>query len=168
MEEAMNKHLVERRRLPDRRQPATEGRREEDVDALDKKLDSKFGVLRDRLERFIRRATLGFAVLGIACAVGLFGFGLVLKRETENSDDIQAQRKNFVEQSCKEQNERHDKTYSALVAAAAADEAKRTTEAAKAEVRRRRDVTLGLIDALAPKQDCAKLIEQATETKGKE
>src|SRR5213080_3383907 len=130
----------ERRSLPDRRRPPD--RRKDDVDALDQKLDERFGELRDRLSRFIRLATMGFAIVGIACALGLFGFGLVLKREHKNATDIQEQRKNFVLTSCDEQNKRHDQTYNQLIAAAAVDESKRKTEAAKAEVRRRRDVTL--------------------------
>ena len=63
-----------------------------------------------------------------------------------------------IVRECQVTNQRHDDTYKSLVDAAAIDEDNAKTGAAKAEVRRRRDVTLALIDALAPKRDCDNLI----------
>lgn len=147
--------------MPDRDRRKPPDRRKGDVEVLDKKLDERFGELRDRLSRFIIKATAGFAVLGVACAVGLFGFGLVLSRQHDTTQDIQHQRKTTIYTQCKQQNDRNKHTKDALIAGAAVDIAKRKTEAAKAEVRRRRDVTLGLIDALAPHQNCEALIAKS-------
>lgn len=146
---------------PERRNPPD--RRKEDYATLDQKIDERFNALTDRLARFISKALWGFAILGIACAIGLFGFGLVLHREALNADNIQKQRKATIMRSCREQNVAHDKTYNKLIFLAKQDEDQRTTEAAKQEVRRRRDVTLGLIDALAPRQNCVMLVTQAVE-----
>jgi hypothetical protein len=146
---------------PDRRQPPD--RRKEDYDTLDQKIDERFNALTDRLARFISKALVGFGVLGIACALGLFGFGLVLHREARIANDIQKQRKATIMRSCKEQNMAHDKTFGKLILLSKQDENQRKTEAGKQEVRRRRDVTLGLIDALAPRQDCASLVAKAVE-----
>lgn len=145
--------------IPDRRRPPD--RRKEDYDQLDQKIDERFNGLTTRLARFISKALWGFAVLGIACAIGLFGFGVVLHREGLNANEIQKQRKATILRACNEQNDQHDDTYNQLVALAKADEAQRKTEAGKREVRRRRDVTLALIDALAPHQNCKKLVTDA-------
>jgi hypothetical protein len=95
---------------------------------------------------------VAFAIIGGTSFVALFLYGQVLAQ-------VKDTRMDFVRSTCMSQNKTHDDTYSALVAAAAKDEADRKTEAGKAEVRRRRDVTLGLIDLLAPKQDCEYLVK---------
>ena len=59
--------------------------------------------------------------------------------------------------ACKDQNMRHDATTKSLIDAAAIDADKQDTQAGKLEVQRRRDVTIGLIDAIAPTQDCSKI-----------
>lgn len=137
-------------------------RRKEEYDVLDKKIDKRFDALTARLARFIVKALVGFTVLGVACAVGLLGFGIVLHRQGSAADDIQQQRKEAIRRTCTEQNDRHDETYSKLIDAAKTDEDQRTTEAGKQEVRRRRDVTLALIDALAPHQNCDDMVNAAT------
>lgn len=128
----------ERRRLelPDRRKHTYE--------ELEVKLDAYINKIETRLSRWLRRGLIAFAIIGVACVVALAGFGIVLRQ-------IQQQRYDF----CVSQNERRTNTTATLVAAAKEDEDDRKTEAGKAEVRRRRDVTLGLIQAIAPNQDCS-------------
>jgi hypothetical protein len=155
LEEAMS---PDRRQLPERRK--------EDYDKLDKKLDERFDKLTKRLADFIKQATIGIAIVGIACAVALTGYGFLLRAQHDTTQLIQDQRRAAILNSCTEQNERNAKTSQALIEGAALDISKRKTEAAKNEVRRRRDVTLGLINALAPKQDCGKLVAAAVKEDG--
>lgn len=110
---------------------------------LAENIDTHAEALDRRLETFIKKATLGFAIVGVSSAVGLAGFGVVLHEfQQDNTND------------CLKQNARHDDTSNQLIALAKVDEDARKTEAEKLEVRRRRDVTLALIDALAPKEKC--------------
>lgn len=107
-----------------------------------------FAELKEELHHFFRRMFIVVAIIGITSTLGLVGYGFALR-------EIQQQRLEV----CRNNNSRHDNTYAKLIALSAVDEAERKTEAGKAEVRRRRDVTLGLIDALAPHIDCAKVVE---------
>lgn len=60
-----------------------------------------------RLRRFFLRSLLAFAVIGIASAVAIFGFGLVLKRQSDITNDIQKQRFNSLFLSCTDTNDRN-------------------------------------------------------------
>lgn len=160
----------ERRKLdiPDRRQNTYEDlekalnqKLDEHIEAHEKALEKHEKALtehaerlEDRLSRFFSKALVAFAVIGMISAISIFGFGVVLR-------EFQNQRKAFVRITCEDQNERHDNTTDKLTKLAQADIDSRKTEAGKEEVRRRRDVTIGLIDALAPHQDCDALVEQA-------
>jgi hypothetical protein len=59
-----------------------------------------------------------------------------------------------ITDACEKTNQRHDGAILALREGSNVDIANAPTEAAKSEVRRRRDVTIALIDAIAPKQPC--------------
>lgn len=107
-----------------------------------------YAELKGELHHFFRRIWYIIILIGVTSTLGLVGYGFALR-------EIQQQRLEV----CMANNKRHDDTYKALTAAAADDEAKRKTEAGKTEVRRRRDVTLGLIDLLAPKIDCSKAVQ---------
>lgn len=78
------------------------GRREEDHEVLYEELEKGFDKLTDRLSRFIRNAMIGFAVLGISCAIALGGFTLVLRA-------FQNQRYNVFVTNCEDSNERNQK-----------------------------------------------------------
>lgn len=80
--------------------------------------------------------------------------------------DSQATKETIVRE-CKETNARNVSTKASLVAAAAKDIAKaeanakarkQNPELFKNEIEGRRDVTLALIDTLAPKRDCNNLV----------
>lgn len=132
----------ERRRLnlPDRRKNT--------YDQLEGHLDERLDKIEERVAKWLRRGLYAFAIVGITSTVALGGFGYVLRA-------VQIQRYEL----CVEQNAEHDNTESQLRAAAAIDEFAAKTEAAKAEIRRRRDVTIELIDALAPKRNCRDTVE---------
>lgn len=117
----------------------------------------RLGELQRAYEVFARRVLVALVVLFLAVVVSFAVQGLLIAANGERATEarnlavqIQAQRAEF----CRDQNANHDATYNALVRAAKVDENNRKTAAGKAEVRRRRDVTLGLIDALAPHRDC--------------
>lgn len=59
-----------------------------------------------------------------------------------------------INDTCKQTNVRHDATLNALKVGSDKDIHDAPTEVAKDEVRRRRDVTIALINAVAPKQKC--------------
>lgn len=153
--------------LPDRRRHG--------YSELEEKLDNHAQDLEDRLQRFITKALVGFAVIGLTSALSIFGFGLVLSEQAKTSDRlaelvienkktadaIQRQRETSIREDCQHTNKRHDDTFAKLILLSKQDENSRKTQAGKIEVRRRRDVTLGLIEALAPKQDCEKLVRNA-------
>ncbi len=107
-----------------------------------------YSELKNELRHFFKRIWLVVIVIGATSTLALVGYGFALA-------EIQAQRLEV----CRDQNDRHDNTANKLIELAAQDEMQRKTEAGKAEVRRRRDVTLGLIDALSPHRDCSKVVE---------
>jgi hypothetical protein len=125
--------------LPDRRANTYE--------ALSNRLDAHVKKSEDHLSRWIRRGLVAYAIIGIACAVALVGFGIALDRITDN-------RELFVRAECEKTNQRNTDTSNQLIGLAAEDAQNRKTAAGKIEVQRRRDVTLALIDALAPVEDC--------------
>lgn len=127
-------------------------RRKHTYAALEKRLDTHIDEIALHLRKWLRRGLFAFAIIGLACAAALFGFGYVVH-------DLRTTRANFTRDNCTATNSRHDNTYNALVAAAQTDQDNAPNEAAREEIRRRRDVTLALIDALAPHQNCTYLVK---------
>jgi hypothetical protein len=79
-------------------------------DHLRKELNDHADRIEARLHRFFMRALAALAIVGIASAVGLLGFGIVLKKQAEVSRDIQQSRFELQLDNCLKQNERHNKT----------------------------------------------------------
>lgn len=75
---------------------------------LDSKVDEEFEKLRTQLRRFFAKALGAFAILGLASAIALAGFGLVLSKQGSTSKEIQQQRYDSLLLSCYQQNTRHD------------------------------------------------------------
>lgn len=116
-----------------------------------------------RLRYFYTRALVAFAVIGITSALAIFGFGYVLSQQTDKGKEIQKQRKAFAQEACHETNDRHDRATAALVTGSTSDIQAAQTEAEKNDIRRRRDVTLALIDVIAPKQNCDVQAQEAVQ-----
>jgi hypothetical protein len=123
---------------------------------------------RERIERlhaayvaFARRVFVALTIITLAVVASLALAGLLIQENRDRAKDIQSQRKTAILADCQAQNARHDGATNALIDGAGQDERNAPTEAAKAEIRRRRDVTLGLIDALAPKVDCVALVRRS-------
>lgn len=91
--------------LPDRRR---HGYKE-----LNDKLEKHAAHIENRLRRFFTRALMAFAILGLTSAGSLLGYGLVLKKETRFSQEIQDQRFRSVLQQCLDQNRKHDRAIKA-------------------------------------------------------
>jgi hypothetical protein len=99
--------------------------------------------LKKELHHFFKRIWLIVIVIGLTSVVGLAGFGYLLRQE-----------RNEALARCENQNTRHDNAIYALIAGSNEDQLNQKDSVADEEIRRRRDVTIGLIDALAPKTDC--------------
>lgn len=105
---------------------------------------SGYRELKGELQSFFRKIWVIILLIGVLCALALGAFGIVLEQ----------QQKAALER-CENQNIRHDNAIYALNFASNQDQLNAKTEAAREEIRRRRDVTIGLIDAIAPKTDCS-------------
>lgn len=134
-------------------------------EALEKRIDEHAQEVEDRFHKWFVIGLVAFSIIALTSAAGLVGFGILLDRQKDFTEEIQDQRKASIIDICRDQNKRHDDTYSALIVAAKVDEDKQKTQAGKREVRRRRDVTLALIDVLAPHQECDLLAERAVQNK---
>lgn len=106
-----------------------------------------------KFQRFYRNALIAIAVIGVSSGVALAGFAYVL-----------VQQRNAVKEACANRNEQHDNAINSLIEGSDIDQQNALTEETKAEIRRRRDVTIGLIDAVAPKRDCDDLTQPAVKT----
>lgn len=130
-----------------------------------------------RLRRFFKGAIIAMSIIGVAVTVSLFGFGIVLREQQQTADqlaalvkqnqqfakDIQKQRKDAIIESCTAQNVRHDGATKALIDGSDIDQENAPNAAARKEIRRRRDVTIALLDALAPVEDCQKKAAEAVQ-----
>jgi hypothetical protein len=138
----------------DRRNLNLPDRRENTYEALEERLDNHIEEIVSKFDKWLRRGLLAFSIIALACGAALIGFGI-------NLSGIKDTRREFVRTTCQDTNRRHDQTYQQLIDLSQEDQNNAKTQAQKNEIKRRRDVTLGLIDALAPKQDCERLVRIA-------
>lgn len=104
-----------------------------------------YKVLKGEIHHFFFRIWLVLILIGLVCTVSLAGFGYLLY---EQKQDVLKRCENF--------NVRHDNATFALISGSNQDLLNAKTEEARIEIRRRRDVTIALIDSIAPKTpDCA-------------
>jgi len=130
-------------------------RRKNTYEELEKKLDEHISAIETKFDSWFRRGLVIVAFIGLCCAAALGGVYIVL-------GEVQNTRTEFIRTQCESQNKHNRDTSAQLTALALQDEQHRKTQAGKDEVRRRRDVTLSLIDALAPEQNCDYLVKLAT------
>lgn len=114
-------------------------RRKHTYAALEKKIDDHAHEIEDRFHHWFVRGLIAFAVIGLTSGTALIGFGVVLHNERQRAVEL-----------CEATNIRHDNAIKALKAGSDEDIKNATTPAAKTEIGRRRDVTIGLIDASTP------------------
>lgn len=149
------------------------GRR--DYDAVAEHVDAFINQTHDRFSRWFKVALGIIAFIALTTALAIFGFGLILHEQGKQADqiqatadankqlavDIQKQRKEAITTDCVRTNKRHDGAVAALIAGSDEDQKNAPNEAARKEIRRRRDVTIALLDALAPHQNCQELVNEA-------
>lgn len=119
--------------VPDRRENAFE----EYTSAVEK-----------RLHRFFMKALAIFAIIGLTSSIALAGFGVVLSQ-------VKDTRRDFVRDTCRAQNQRHDATVAEFHKVA--EELKKKYPSRAVEIDQSVESNLRLIDTLAPKQNCEKL-----------
>lgn len=159
--------------VPSGKERRSSGRR--DYDDLAEKVGLYTENTEKRLSRFFKGAIIALSIIGLATTGALVGFGIVLDAQQNTADqleklvdsnqkfakDIQDQRRESIITGCRTQNARNEATKEALTSGSDQDIRNAPTEEAKDEVRRRRDVTLALIDALAPADNCEEAAKRA-------
>lgn len=93
--------VADRRTVADRREVGWHEELKEELTAHADRIET-------RLRRFYSRALGAFAVIGIACAIALVGFGIVLDAQKTTTATIQNQRYESLLQNCLDTNVRHD------------------------------------------------------------
>jgi hypothetical protein len=118
-----------------------------------------YAELKNELHSFFRKIWVVVLTVGVTSTLGLVGYGFAIR-------EVQHQRL----EACEAQNMRHDNTEKMLRVASDADieRAKQNLPTSQGrvaveEIENRRDVTLRLIDALQPSQNCDNVVEQGLE-----
>lgn len=129
---------------------------------VDEHLNARITAVENRFSRWFKLGLVAFAFIALTTTAALVGYGVLLK-------ELRDTRVTFVKDTCESQNTRHDTTRNALIVASDRDieNAKKGNLTSQGrvsvqEIENRRDVTLGLIDLLAPKQNCDFLAKIAT------
>lgn len=136
-------------------------RRRHGYKELEEKLDQHAETIEQRLERFIRGALLGFAIIGLCSAGALIGFGFLLREIGDQADAIQEQRREAILRSCTDQNARHDNSVKAFNKVAR--EAIKKYPNRAEQIQQSAKSNLAIIEALVPKQNCVLLAQRAVD-----
>lgn len=151
MDEHNDSDAERRLSLPDRRTHT--------YDALENHLDERVDKIENIISRWIKRGLIAFGIIGMTTFLAIGGVFLLL-------GEVQDTRSDFVRSNCESQNQQHNQSVAALVTAAdrdiaAAKQNKDTSQGkvSVAEIQNRKAVTIGLIDALRPNQDCEYLVK---------
>lgn len=75
--------------------------------------------LQEQIHKWIVRGLIGFGIIGLACAISLVGFGILLTKQGNTTNNIQNQRYNAFLDSCEDTNTRHDNVVAKIDAAVA-------------------------------------------------
>lgn len=124
---------------------------------LEDKLSEHAKGIEGKLHRWLVRGLVIIGFIALCVVVALVGFGVVLSQLTDTQTSFKETRKAFVRDSCTAQNKRHDKTIKKLDKLYGPAFARANTVKRQKRLQQNRQATIGLIDALAPKQDCDKL-----------
>lgn len=115
--------------------------------------------------KWVERAVAVFGVVLVASVALITGVpgvssGLIGANK-DRVEEIQAERTSNILRLCQDQNKRHDDTVTNLDSLLALAKVKYANNPAKLEqIRESRASTISLIDALAPKNDCAAILRQ--------
>lgn len=75
---------------------------------LEKKIEDHAESVEARFTRWFTKGLVAFAVMGLICAISLVGFGILLVKQGDLTQEIQTQRFNASLDACEDQNKRHD------------------------------------------------------------
>lgn len=115
-----------------------------------------------RLHRWLIFGLIAFTIIGLSCTGALVGFGVLLGKQAQVGRSIQEQRRDAIRKNCEDQNRRHDRTLGRLAKAEKKAEKKAKTRKQKMKIRNGAEVSIGLIDTLAPHQNCKAVVRRAT------
>lgn len=131
---------------------------------LAEKIDSHTRKIETRFRRWFIIGLTAFSCIALTSSAALVGYGILLSQQNTLTRQIQDQRKDSIRRACTDQNTRHDGTGYAL--RLAQKDAIKDHPEQKKEIDKQTEVSLGLIDALAPHQDCDAIVKKSTESKG--
>lgn len=166
--------------VPDGEDNRSDGNTRDRIDEIKEEVVTEQRAISNHLIR-VTSIILGVLVV-VQLGLGIWSLVLTNRQGDQNdrvrkqSEQIAAQSKQIADQNkqlailvqgiqdsreeeCRQQNERHDGSIDALRKGSNEDIRNAPNAAAKKEVRRRRDVTISLLDALAPHQDCDALVK---------
>lgn len=141
-------------------------RRKNGYREVEAKLDSHAEEIERRFDRWFKWGLVAFSIIAITSGIAIVGYGFVLRSQADFTRDIQQQRREATVAACQETNDRNKHTVDALKAGSSVDKANAPDDAARAEIERRVQVTIALINALAPVQDCTELADQRVKGDG--
>lgn len=147
--------------IPEEGGPPLPDRRRHGYEELEAKLDTHATEIKEQLATFIRRGLIAFGVIGVFTALALLGYGYLLRQQHATTDLIQDQRRDSILRTCEDQNKRHGDTLKVLDKVIAKVLKSDPSETTKKQLAASRANNVLLINALAPKQDCATLVEEA-------
>jgi hypothetical protein len=119
--------------------------------------------LEERYRKVARGVTCAVAIIGVTLFVVAVVLAALIHANKQRALDIQNDRARSIRENCEATNDRHDKSSESLIASAKVDEDNAATEIDKAEIRRRRDVTLALLDALTPENNCDAIVRRSVQ-----
>jgi hypothetical protein len=115
-----------------------------------------------RLHRWLVLGLAAFVIVGLSSTAAIVGLTILLGKQKHVTTEIQAQRKDTIRKNCQDQNKRHDRTLARLDTAEKNAEKHAKTLRRKMKIRNNTEISIGLIDALAPRQNCKAVVRRAT------
>lgn len=113
-----------------------QGQLKEQSDATQGDLKKQADKVEERFHRWLVTGLVAFGIIALGTTVALVGYGILLTKQGNITNDIQQQRYNTILDACLDQNERHDNVIKQIDKAVAAvppppSEQKKAREGAK-------------------------------------
>ena len=132
---------------------------------LEEWLDDHNARVQAQFRRWLVRGLLAFSAIALTSVVALAGFGIVLAEQQDFAEEIQQQRVDNIRRECESTNARNQATKLALQKGSEAD-LKTADPRRQREIEQDVAVTITLIDAVLPKQDCDAVVTTAVPDTG--
>lgn len=95
--------------MTDLHEPPPEDRRKHGYEELEKHVEEFEARLLKRVSGFFVKMLIAVALIGLTSTSALLGFGVLIRKESQNTTTIQQQRYDSLIESCNSQNRRHDR-----------------------------------------------------------